>query len=97
MSRISEKEDQINTTALKAKDVVKGKMPLENLPEPYLLLYSDSGIQNSELAKAINILATRMQYRVVDLAVSGGSVFSGQFVAFMVKEAEEKQQNTHHQ
>lgn len=88
----SEKEDQTKTTALKAKDIAKGKISLENLPEPYLLIYRDSGIQNGELAKAINILATKVQYRVVDLAVSGGSVFSGQFVACMVKEKEEEQQ-----
>ena len=91
-SASSQKEDQTKTTALKAIDIAKGKISLENLPQPYLLIYSDSGIQNGELAKAINILATRVQYRVVDLAVSGGSVFSGQFVACMVKEKEEEEE-----
>jgi hypothetical protein len=73
------------------RDIVKGKIPLENLPQLYLLLYSDSGIQDGELAKAINILATNMRYRVVDLAMSGGSVFSRQFVVCIVKEEKEEE------
>jgi hypothetical protein len=94
MSRASspEKENQSNTTTLKAKDIVKGKIPLVNLPEPYLFVYSDDGIQNGDLAKAVNILAIKMQYRVVDFSVSGGSVFSGQFVVCMIKEEESEEE-----
>lgn len=73
------------------RDIVKGKIPLENLPQLYLLLHSDSGIQDGEFAKAINILATSMRYRVVDLAMSGGSVFSGQFVVCIVKVEKEEE------
>ena len=55
MSRAStpEKENQSNTTAIKAKDIVKGKTPLVNLPEPYLFVYSDDGIQNGDLVNAL--------------------------------------------
>jgi hypothetical protein len=48
-----------NTRALKAEDIVKGKIPLENLPEPYLFVHSGVGIYNGELAKALNILAIK--------------------------------------
>jgi hypothetical protein len=46
--------------------IVEGKLPLDQLPEPYLFLVDDT---LNRLLKAINIVATEKEYRVVSQSV----------------------------
>jgi hypothetical protein len=48
------------------KDIIKGKTPLDNLPQPYLFL-EDKNIE--QLTEAINIVAISKGYRVVSHSV----------------------------
>jgi hypothetical protein len=49
--------------------IVEGKLPLDQLPEPYLFLVDDT---LNRLVKAINIVAAK-GYRVVSMSESLGS------------------------
>jgi hypothetical protein len=49
--------------------IVEGKLPLDQLPEPYLCLVDDT---INRLVKAINIVAAK-GYRVVSMSESLGS------------------------
>jgi hypothetical protein len=51
---------------INTKDIIKGKISLDDLPQPYLFL-EDTNMEN--LTDAINILATRKGYRVVSHSV----------------------------
>jgi hypothetical protein len=44
-----------------ARDIVNGRVSLENLPEPYLIIIG--GISSKTMTEAINILATKKGYR----------------------------------
>jgi hypothetical protein len=55
-----------------AKDIVRNKVSLDNLPEPYIVVVDTALFEN--LNKAINILANKKDYKVVS---SGGDRHSG--------------------
>jgi hypothetical protein len=81
---IAVKEDQSNIKMVKAKDIIQGKIPLANLPQPYVFIYESAG--NAEnLEKAVNIIATKMGYRVVAHTVNSISHIDNHHVC-MLKE-----------
>lgn len=59
-------EERITLLLLNTKDIIKGKIPLDNLPQPYLFL-EDTNMEI--LTEAINILAVRKGYLVVSHSV----------------------------
>jgi hypothetical protein len=62
---IAEQEKHKNTKMLSAKEIVKGTISLESLPEPYLFLYDTAAGEAHNLARAVNILAKQKGYKVV--------------------------------
>jgi len=66
---LEEETSQTNTKTLSAKEIAKGRLPLENPPEPYLII-SDFSVYDN-LGKAINILAIKKKYRVVLFSEDG--------------------------
>ena len=58
-----------------AKYIVKGKTPLDNLPETYLVLIGE-GDSPKDFAKALNILAIEKDYEVVSNAIHGVGGYS---------------------
>lgn len=51
---------------VKAKDIVQGKIQLENLSEPYVFVEDND---MDRLAQAVNILAKKKRYRVVSYSM----------------------------
>jgi hypothetical protein len=62
-------EDQSSTRMLKSKDIVNGKISLDNLPEPYVFLFDTGAAEAQNLARAVNILAIKKGYKVVTHAM----------------------------
>jgi hypothetical protein len=72
---------------MQAKDLVKGRIPLANLPEPYFIL-NDSFVFDN-LSKAINILAIKTNYRVAFFSITG----TGGYVIMEKKKMKEEDDN----
>lgn len=66
MTKEKKREEQSNTKLINAVTMVKGEKSLEDLPEPYLLLW-DCG-SGDNMAKAINILTIKKGYKVASYA-----------------------------
>jgi hypothetical protein len=63
-----EEANQTHTKTIQAKEFTKGKIPLDYLPQPYVII-SDSG-EFENLSKTINILAIKQNYRIVSFAAT---------------------------
>ena len=66
--KLEEQTNQTRTKAIQAKEFIKGKIPLDDLPQPYVII-SDSG-EFENLSKTINILAIKQNYRIVSFAAT---------------------------
>ena len=66
--KLEEETNQTRTKTIQAKEFIKGKIPLDNLPQPYVII-SDSG-EFENLSKTINILAIKQNYRIVSFAAT---------------------------
>jgi hypothetical protein len=64
LREISEEERII--LLLNTKDIIKGKIPMDTLPQPYLFL-EDTNID--QLTEAMNLIALKKGYRVVSHSV----------------------------
>ena len=66
--KLEEETNQTHTKTIQAKEFIKGKIPLDYLPQPYVII-SDSG-EFENLSKTINILAIKQNYRIVSFAAT---------------------------
>jgi hypothetical protein len=72
MTIIEEETNQSNVRTIDANEVLKGKMPLDELPEPYVTIVDSTRLD--KLSKVINILSIKKGYRVVSLSISYASM-----------------------
>jgi hypothetical protein len=63
MTKILEEANQSNTSTICANDILKGKIPLDELPEPYVIIEDNTRFDS--LTKVVNILAIKKGYWVV--------------------------------
>ena len=74
MTVIEEEINQSHTNTITADDILKGKILIDQLPEPYLIVKdSQPGMDAAKLdklSKVINILAIKGGYRVVSFALA---------------------------
>jgi hypothetical protein len=57
-----------STTTFQPDDILKGRITLEDLPEPYLII--QDRLPMEKLSKVINILATHTEYRIAFFSVT---------------------------
>lgn len=74
-SLLEKETNQTNTRTISARSIVEGSIPLDDLPQPYVII-GDS-MKYDQLSKAINILAIKQNYRIVSFATisPGGDAY----------------------
>jgi hypothetical protein len=68
--KLEEETNQTRTKTIQAKEFIKGKIPLDNLPQPYVIISDSGDLEFENLGKTINILAIKQNYRIVSFAAT---------------------------